>query len=423
MTDLSSLPNDVTPTERRPRANPTGTDPQATWNGTEGEIVTGNLPAEPDPHEWDHIIEDWGLNPERVMVQPGSVEIRAWDANAGRDPETGEVRIERLRYYKAKLIERTISTDRLVVDYDGLVDEIRSWKPSARSAPTGDYLLLVNLADWQIGSADGRGTQAIIARVLGMVDEVSQRITALRKMGYKIGRIHVQGLGDLFEGCTGHYAMQEFSVELDRRQQTRVIRRLLKTALTTWVNRVDLVTVGTVPGNHGENRKDGKAFTSFGDNDDVAVFEAIAEMFQENPELRERVLFSIPDDEMVQVFDLNGTDVAFTHAHIATRNKAGGKLPPAQGKVLTWWEQQVFGDVFEGIAEAQLLVTGHYHHFSVIEHGKRTHMQCPAMDDGSIWFTNTSGQLSRAGTLTMLLKDGEYEALEIVGSRVPAAAA
>lgn len=423
MIDLTGLPQQVAQAAPRVRTAPKGDEPGVRWNGREGEISTEAAPAAEEPKSWDDLIIDWGLDPTEVEVVPGSVEIRAWDANFGRDPNTGEVCKERLRYYKARLQRRTFNGT--TVDYDDLVTDIRKWKPFKRLPPAGDLTLLVNLADWQIGSADGRGTEAIKARVLDMIGEVCVYVKALRKIGYKIGRIHVQGLGDLFEGCTGHYAMQAFTVQLDRRQQTRVVRRLLKTALTTWAQLAEVVTVGTVPGNHGEHRNgSGKAFTNLGDNDDVAVFEAVAEMFQENPELRERVLFTIPDQDLVQVFDLSGTIVAFAHAHQATRNGGAGKLPPAQAKVLTWWKDQSFG--LQRPGDADLLVTGHYHHFSIVEHGHRTHLQCPAMDDGSIWFTNQTGLHSRAGTLAMLvgteLGTGGYGAAEILGSGLRSAA-
>jgi len=37
------------------------------------------------------------------------------------------------------------------------------------------------------------------------------------------------------------------------------------------------MVVGAVPGNHGESRRGSKAFTTFEDNDDLAVFEQVAE--------------------------------------------------------------------------------------------------------------------------------------------------
>jgi hypothetical protein len=70
--------------------------------------------------------------------------------------------------------------------------------------------------------------------------------------------------------------MQTFSVELDRRQQVKLVRRMLVTMLTEWGRLPVQMVVGCVPGNHGENRRGGKAFTTFEDNDDLAVFEQAA---------------------------------------------------------------------------------------------------------------------------------------------------
>ena len=59
---------------------------------------------------------------------------------------------------------------------------------------------------------------------------------------------------------------------------------------------------------------------------------------------------------------------------------------------------------------ALTLVTGHYHHFSVVDHGPRVWVQCPANDGGSRWWQDATGAVSRAGMLTFLsTPDGPNE--------------
>jgi hypothetical protein len=58
------------------------------------------------------------------------------------------------------------------------------------------------------------------------------------------------------------------------------------------------------------------------------------------------------------------------------------------------------------IADADILITGHYHHFICSETSGRTFMQAPAMDGGSSWWTDISGQNSPAGLLTLGIGTG-----------------
>ena len=60
--------------------------------------------------------------------------------------------------------------------------------------------------------------------------------------------------GDLSEAVTGHYASQAFTVDLDQREQDRVVRRLLFKFVETAARRAPKVFVSGVACNHGENR-------------------------------------------------------------------------------------------------------------------------------------------------------------------------
>ena len=68
-------------------------------------------------------------------------------------------------------------------------------------------------------------------------------------------RCCLQGLGILVEGCSGHYAMQEFQTELDARQQQKVARRMIYTLIKEIMPLFKRGLVAFAGGNHGENRK------------------------------------------------------------------------------------------------------------------------------------------------------------------------
>jgi hypothetical protein len=227
-----------------------------------------------------------------------------------------------------------------------------------------------------------------------------------------VSGIALIGLGDLVEACSGHYAMQTYQVELDEREQSRLVRRLLIELLSEWVKHAPELTVGCVPGNHGQRRKDGKAYTSWGDNVDVEVFEVVREILQSNPDVYGHVRYAIPDQEQTITLDLSGTVVAFAHGHQFT----GGT--GVQGKALRWWAAKAMSR--EAVGDADVLVSGHYHHLQV--HGEgvadsskgRTWMQCPALDCGSDWWEHQGGAPTQQGTLTFTTDEHGWSDLAIL---------
>jgi hypothetical protein len=161
-----------------------------------------------------------------------------------------------------------------------------------------------------------------------------------------------------------------------------------------------------VAGNHGEHRKDGKAFTGPGDNDDVAVVEQVAEIMQANPDAFGHVGWHIPDDRLEVCLDVAGWRVGFHHGHIA----GSGASP--QIKQRNWWRDHSFQQSL--IGDADLLVTGHYHHLSVVDHGPRVHFQTPAMDGGSRWWEDKGGGRSATGTLTFMVGEHGWDRLRVL---------
>ena len=379
---------------------PAALKPSVDWDGEEVQ-VTSEVYSEP-VRDWDELLTELGYDPELYeVIEP--VKISSWDANAGE----GETK--RLYSYKVGVRAKR-TTQYRDEDYRELVNLIKKHRPMSEKTTGGNSTFVVCLSDWQLGKADGDGTDGTIKRILAMIDGVSERIRELQKSGRKMKTLVVAGVGDMVENCEGHYASQTFTVELNRRQQIRVLRRLLTKAITTWAKMFNEVIVVAVPGNHGENRNaSGKAFTTRGDNDDVAAFEMVAEILSSNPDAYGHVRFSLPEDEISMIVESNGKYLGFTHGHVTSN----GSDP--QKKIKEWWKSQNFSN--NPIGYVDILITGHYHHFSIIEHDNdRIHMQCPAMDGGSEWFKDLTGVDSRPGTLTFVIDDTDrpYRDLEII---------
>ncbi len=254
------------------------------------------------------------------------------------------------------------------------------------------------LGDWQVGKGEGGGTPATVERITAAFDGLEQRLADLRRVGRGVDVVYAVGLGDLVEQCAGHYASQPFTTDLNRREQMRVVRRLILNLVDRLVDAGYRVVLSAVAGNHGENRGTaGKAYTTVDDSDDLAVFEQVAEVLAANPDRYGAVSCYLPS-ALSMTLDICGVPVGFTHGHVAS----GGAN--AAAKIEKWWTGQVMG--FQPVADARILVTGHYHHLLVVESTGRTHMQCPAMDGGSDWWTTSTGQSSPSGMLTFTVAAG-----------------
>ena len=369
--------------------HPQGWEPSVSWTGTGGTINTGPLEHEPDDAIWLTLIEDWGLDPASTRIIPGSVQIRAWDTQT---PEG----IQRLKYYRAR-IEPIFATEGRA-DVDELCASIIKRRPAKVEVKTGDLSFLILLSDIQLGKGEGDGTPGTIARVMASLDNAAQRVKDLKKLGRNIESIYIIGLGDIVEGCSGDwYAMQTYQADLNRREQEKVARRLILAYIDRFVDLGYRVVCSCVPGNHGENRKNGKAFTSFDDNADISVFESVAEILSANPDRYANVFMPmdcIEKSTLTATFDLNGVPCGFAHGH-QFRGGGGGSI----NKIESWLKGQALGRL--PVADAQLIYSGHFHHFVSSEATSRTVFQTPAQDGGSQWFTESTGQHSPAGLLTM----------------------
>lgn len=349
--------------------------PGVEWLGDEGTVTTDALNGDP---QWDQILRKWDLDPnEFQIVEP--VVFNTWGGEDGLNN----------KQFKAKVIRRRHAP----VDIEPLIKDAMRHKPKKRSYP-GEAILNVVLADWQIGKADHGGVEGTIERIIAARDEVTARAAELRKMGRKVSALNVLWTGDSIEGCMGHYPSQAFSVELDRRDQIKVTRRLLTDSLIAWSKHFDSITVAAVGGNHGENRNGGGAYTGAHDNDDLAIVEQVQEILSANPDAFGHVRFAIARDNLTLTIPAGEWIIGITHGHVGKWGSG------TEGKLFRWWQGQAAGR--QPIGDSDILVTGHYHHFRIADWGGCVWLQAPAMEGGSEWWRVSSGQMSQIGTLTFV---------------------
>lgn len=365
--------------------------PGVSWNGSEGIVTTEAMEGETHP-DWSGVLRMWGLDPEHfAVVEP--VLFNVWG-----DP-MGILN----RQWKGKVVKKGAKER---ADIDHLIAEIKKHKPRERKPVEGAASLVVCVADWQVGKHDGDGLKGLVGRWLQAIDDVEVRYKELKKMGRPIDSITVLCLGDLVEGCDGHYAIQTFTVDADRRDQVKIARRLLRDALIRWSKFAPEIMVAAIGGNHGENRKNGKAFTTLNDNDDVALVESVAEIFAANPEAYGHIRFAIPTDELSLTVEAGTKIIGITHGHLARSGQG------VEAKLRRWIADQTLGR--NKIGDCDILVTGHYHSLKMADWGGVKWLQAPALDGGSVWWSQSTGETADTGVLTFMVSEAGITDLQLL---------
>ena len=364
---------------------------EASHVGVSFDNVLTTRPSSSQISNWDEELRSWGYDPAKYeVVEP--VRMSTWEAQTKNG-------VQQMWAYRAQIRSKSGLAD---TELEALTKPVRDTRKKPRERPSGSHTLVLPIGDWQIGKDDGDGLEGTVARIEEMFDTVLETVSQFRKQGISIGHLLVASLGDLGEGCIGHYEQQTFSVLLDRRDQNKVIRRLARNMLMKLAPEFEQVTVAAVAGNHGENRRGGKSFTTTNDNDDVAIWEAVAETLSIRPELYGHIKWLLPKGELSVSLEVNNHIVGLAHGHQAR-----------SGDIGRWWQGQALGNL--ATSDADILLTGHFHHFRCVEVAKgRWHFQCPAMDGGSNWFSESSGRGSTAGQMMFLLNNDGWSHLLLI---------
>jgi hypothetical protein len=388
---------------RKPRPkHPAGWEPGMVFDGERGVVISEPQlePVNPDDFDFAHVIRFFGYDPEQYETD-GMVEHRAWQTTIEGVPTF-------LFYYKCKIRKRGAGETEIVVA--ALLERVRRRK--TRKAPvvsTSGAGLVVAMGDWQVGKSDGDGVQGTIDRLAAIPELIERRWRGLRSIGVPLEVVYLCFGGDLKESCSGHYAQQGFRTALNNREQRDIVLesadRIIDHALS-YAPRVEVKVVG---GNHGEEREGGKSHTDFADNVDVAVIADVSRIYARNPERypKDRITFAIPWDDLTLTFEHEGTVIGLAHGH-----QAGFGSGDPQAKIHKWWLGMQHGR--QPIGDADILVTFHYHHPWMIRRGARTHFGSPALDGGSDWFRNTSGQDAPPSTLSFVVDAGGWSHMELL---------
>lgn len=367
---------------------------------SEGDIKNVTPPTKYQKHaEFDENGGTASTGPVRQMVTDYSELLRL----AGLDPEAfrivGKVsqwtktHHDKEDTYSFLFTFEPITAGEGGVELPALYAEARR-KPRAqvKTAPA-KRVTVVALSDVQAGKVDHRGgTPELIDRLAGMRERLAAHLKARKPQSTVLAEV-----GDLFEGFeSGGNPM--FTNDLSLAQQMDLAGTELYKFIEV-MHRHGHVDVMSAPSNHTAWRNGKQNLGRPGDDLGMFVHRQVRKV-TEVAGIDATWTFSDMYDESVTL-DVLGTVLGMVH---------GNQFSP--GQAVTWWQKQQHGGM--PMARADIMLSGHYHHLTVIPSGRNPNtgrqkwwLQACTTDNGSSWFRNIGPGDSDAGLLVFdITEDG-----------------
>lgn len=366
-----------------------------------GTIETGEIEGDKTP-SWDDIIKTLGGDPETTQVKNSTIRVSAREVikkDANGDPYTVVA-----RSYSAALEPRDKTQELIQERVEQAVAEIRSGlrggitpvasKPRTKGRNKAASFIIA-WGDTQLGKSAGGGHEATVDRFIDCISRACDSYDERVSLGYRYNEVFMAIMGDLTEGVAGSYDSQLFTITLNKTDQDLLAIEVIAWAIEYVRSRTGIpLRVLFVNSNHGEHSRlsmtgGAKNKTSSSDTVDRMVASVLEMQYRDN----KNVQFLIPGGNLVMTAKLNGVPCAFAHGHgIGARAKA----TTIQQELLVY-----DAELTEANGGAPFLpklwVTAHYHHAQFTDLGPYLHVQTPALDGSSEWFTNISGRYSRPG--------------------------
>lgn len=362
--------------------------PTVEFDGNEGTAVTHGYEAEPE--NFDEFLVDAGLDPADIEVIP-PVRTSRWQQQKDGD-------LVWLTSYRFTFRRKSSS-----IDLPLLMAEAKKKPKRPKIVDTTDKALVVLWSDLQIGKVDIRGgTDELLDRV----ELAEARLLDLVKRE-KPERVVFVDVGDTVENFdNAAREQQSWSNDLSLMDQIDLATTLAWQTIKALAEKVGQVTYLSVGSNHCQWRKNGKVVGNATDDWGVFIGRQLARLASETNMTNIDFKEPQPHDESLahDVFGDKFHILGVAHGHQVARPE----------RIPTWWRQMAFGA--QPVANASLLVTGHFHHVRVQELGgvdrqngttSRWWIQASTMDNGSSWFRRIAGEDSQPGLVTFMLEKGQ----------------
>lgn len=385
---------------RPPLAHPKGWEPGYTWDGSTGVLTT--KPLTDRPRTWDEFILDAGLDPADVeVIEP--VNIRGWDSPVAAKQGGG---IVRMHYYRLNLRRRAS------LELPDLPTVMRLARQAARrKAKTPpddgpDRAVVAVFADPQTGKVASRGgTEQLIARYAETLERLGNYIAdANAQQGVWLDA------GDAVESFENTFEQQQTN-DLSMMSQVDVATALEFDGIDLMCKMLPRVVAAGVGSNHCRWRQGKANMGTPADDWGLHMLRQIRRWtLKLAPEQYAHLSVAIPQrhDETLAL-DVCGQIIGLAHGHQVAR----------PNMIADWWSRQTHGG--QPIADADILVTGHFHHLRVEPVGRNPHtdrsrwwMQAPTLDNGSDWFRHHKGYDSDPGMLVFTVSRDGWDGLRIL---------
>ena len=345
------------------------------FDGDAGETVTGLIkPVDKD----EDILREVGYNPAEIEIVGN---IMQWQ----KQQPDGTWRVSYRFSHRPKSASLNLPA----------LYAAASRKPRQQlKAASSGHTTVVVLSDVQAGKVGARGgTPELIDRLV----EKRAKLTSLLSLR-KPSKTVLLEAGDLFEGFESG-GNPAFTNDLSLHEQMDLggVEVYNFVELMHRHGRVDVVSV---PSNHTAWRNGKQNLGRPGDDLGLLVHKQV-ERRAHAAGLDAVWTYPAMYDESVTL-DVDGTIVGLVH---------GNQYSP-RGAV-EWWARQTHGG--QPVGSADVLVTGHYHHLSILPTGRnpytgrsKWHIQAPTVDNGSDWFRNLRGDDSDPGLLVFDIDDNGF---------------
>ena len=376
--NLSSAPRaGVTPSAR----------PGVEFDGDIGEAVTPGYASEPE--NFDEFLLDAGLDPTDIQVIP-PVRTSRW-----QQQKDGE--LVWLTSYRFTFHKKTSQIDLPLL----LAEAEKKVKPPKKLKPA-DKAIVILWSDLQVGKVDHRGgTKQLLQRLAETNAKLMAHIARENP-----SQVIFCDLGDTVENFGNANAEQQYATnDLSIMEQVDLATTLAWRTIREIAETVPTLTYASVGSNHCQWRKNGKAIGKPSDDWGIFIGRQLARLALETGANNIKFLEPQSWDESlaIDVFDDGYHILGLAHGHQARRPDL----------MATWWRQQAFGN--QPVANATILVHGHFHHLRITEMGSTPHgtsrflVMGPTMDNGSNWFRSVTGEDSIPGMAVLTLEQGrEY---------------
>lgn len=350
-------------------------------------------------------------------------DLNTFFSKRGIDPSTVEVTTRRIGEWQVNTAEgiKTLESQKISftvrevtddVDLPALFSSVERARASRREHPafavkSPNRTLVAVWADPQTGKCDiNGGTPELIARVLEKRDKLDKYID--RNPAAQAFFLNAGDSVENIENTGSQIATNDLSLV----DQIDVEATLEQSMIEALAAKHAEVTVAVVPSNHCQMRKGKSLIGKPGDDWGIFITRQLERAFSMNSDLYGHINFVYPENSWVEhlVVDAGGTKIGLVHGH--------QKMKP--DAIPAWWAGQLHGGM---LSEAEILVTGHFHHFIARATGRhiatgrqKYHLQAPALDNGSAWYQNVSGESSEPGLMVFMVDENglDLESLTIL---------